>query len=601
MQLVDIAEPEVARRTTAFGIDLGTTRSLVARVEAGREVSIFCDAHGRSLVPSVVEYDERGDVRVGNDIGTSNAVRSIKRLMGRNISEVADKFCGFRVLDQRGGIALDVGNGRCVTPVEISSEILKHLSALVKTRTGEEINRAVITVPAYFDEVARKATRDAASAANIEVLRLLSEPTAAALVYEQIQDGETFIVYDLGGGTFDISIVKMHGGVLQIIATGGDTNLGGDDIDQMLSQWVLEKYVREGGISAGDVSCSLLLDARQAKEKICSGYEGSHKFRVCGESDFFCTVSRGEFSDIANVIVSKTISITHDTMQQASIEPSDISRVILVGGSSKMPQVKEALRGVFSCEICDDVDPERAVVTGAALQAYYLSDPRAVSEGKVLIDVVPLSLSLETVGGIAEVIIPRNTPVPAVVSQEFTTYMDGQTLISIHVCQGEREIVSENRTLAKFDFRVPPMPAGEARVKVEFRVDMDGLLTVCALDTDAGTEKIVEINAFDGITQSDIEKCVMDSVKNFDSDIATREWNIVKTECERVVEVMREQLDGVATQGLDIRSAQELLSNVDNVLLERDVVKARDFIQKVGAAVADLRKKRSGVLCEKEQ
>ena len=604
MQLVDIVEPELSECVEAFGIDLGTTNSLVAKVEGSGEVRVFCDVNGRSLVPSVVEYCDGGNIRVGDVEGSACAIRSIKRLVGRCPSDIVGEFSGIAVSRDSGtGIVLNVSGYGNITPVEVSADILRHLSEIVKDNTGEEIKRAVITVPAYFDEVARKATRDAANLAGIEVVRLLNEPTAAALAYEKIAEGDVCVVYDLGGGTFDVSVVKLHGGVLQIIATGGDVNLGGDDIDRLLCELVLRKCRLKYGIVDDIVpSASLLLDARRVKEKISeSGRDMNLSFTI-GNETFSCNVGKEEFSSIVDDIIGRTVSIIQSTLLNAGISYNEVDRVILVGGSSKIPHVKAALSAMFGDKVCCDIDPERAVVTGAAMQAYYLSNPNALrSKGKLLVDIVPLSLSLETIGGVCEVIIPRNTPVPALATQEFTTYVDGQTLISIHVCQGEREIASENRTLAKFDFKVPPLPAGEVRIRVEFRVDMDGLLTVSACDAITGSVKSVEINSTSQLTMFDIERQVIDSVKNFDSDMAARELAAVIAECALITETMRDILrcDEHLSEH-DKNYARDVLVLSEEIVQGNDINKMRDFIGEVSGNIADLKKKKGGVLCGKQ-
>ncbi|KJV67946.1 Hsp70 family protein [Anaplasma phagocytophilum] len=590
MQLVDIVEPDVPDADgMAFGIDLGTTHSLVARMENG-QVRIFQDASGRCLIPSVVEYCNQGEVRVGHDAAASS-IRSIKRLMGKSISDVGNSFSGIPVAEHNGGVALGIDGRGATTPVEISAEILKYLNSIVKDSIGEEIKRAVVTVPAYFDEVARKATRDAATRAGIEVIRLLNEPTAAALVYgEKIKNGEICLVYDLGGGTFDVSIVKMHDGVMQIVATGGDTNLGGDDIDYLLAELVLGKYRASCSVSSGEISWSLLLDAKKAKEEVSAAGSGEYEFRV-GDVVFSCAISIDEFSEIVDKVLSRTLEIVKSTMLDADLVPSEVAQVILVGGSSRLPHVKLLLEKEFPGKVYDDIDPESVVVTGAAIQAYNLSNPLSGTNGGVLVDIVPLSLAIEVMGGIAEVLIPRNTPVPALVSQEFTTYVDGQTSISIHVCQGERELVSENRSLAKFDFEVLPLPAGEARIRVEFRVDMDGMLTVSAQDNVRGIEKSVEINSLYGVTETDIEQCVRDSVENFDSDMHLKELGLAKAECTRILEKMK---DIIALGGLSevvLNDVRGIMLRCEAALSSQDIGMVRDISKQLNAKIVDLKKK----------
>lgn len=600
MQLVDIAEPEVVKDPGAvYGIDLGTTHSLVARVEEDGSVRVFKDTSGSVLIPSIVGYGDCNQVVVGRRDEGAVTVSSVKRLMGKGIRDVPDKFCGLPLAERKGGVALRVGQHFVVSPVEVSAEILKRLSQIVQEATGMPIERAVVTVPAYFDEVARKETRNAAELVGIEVIRLLNEPTAALIAYEHITDGEVCIVYDFGGGTFDVSVVKMHEGVLQIIATAGDTSLGGDDVDFLLAKLVLQKYSGEKICGEEAMPADLLYDAKRAKELICkTGYDGEHAFRIEKDYTFSCVIDNNEFSGLVAGIVRRTVDILELALQDAEVAAHDISRVILVGGSSGLPQVKEALRQMFGDKVYDDIDPEQAVVMGAAMQACYLSDPSSAPKSRVLIDVVPLSLSIETMGGIAEVIIPRNAPVPAVVAQEFTTYVDGQTMINIHVCQGEREIVSGNRSLAQFDLRVPPLPAGEARVMVEFRVDMDGLLTVSAKDVLTGIEKNLEINSLRGVTQSKVEQAVKDSVENFDSDMLLKELSKAKAEGARVLEVLNGLFDGA--EGVlsysDSNDVREAISLLELALAEStDIGKIHECTERASCRVMELRKKKDSV------
>lgn len=605
-QLVDIAEPDAVKSCNAvYGIDLGTTHSLVAKVEKDRSIRVFDDIAGSVLIPSVVGYGACGSVVVGKRDNSAVTISSVKRLMGQGVDCVPDAFCNVPLIERDGGIALAIDAQHVVTPAEVSAEILKYLSKIVQNATGEFITHAVITVPAYFDEIARKETRNAAELAGIEVLRLINEPTAALIAYDHIvADGEIYIVYDFGGGTFDVSVVKMHEGALQIIATAGDTFLGGDDIDCCLAQLVLRKCndVKLG--SDGALSGWLLQEAKRTKEQVCAswGSGDEYVFRISSSSDLSCTISESEFADAVGDIVDRTMSIVKAAMCDAKIAVQDVSRVILVGGSSRVPQVRQSLRQIFGEKVYTDVDPELAVVTGAALQACYLSDPAAAPDSRVLIDVVPLSLSIETMGGIAEVIIPRNTPVPAVVAQEFTTYVDGQTMISIHVCQGEREIVSGNKSLAKFDIRVPPLPAGEARVKVEFRVDMDGLLTVSAKDVLTGLERNLEINSLRGVTQSHIEKAVMDSVENFDSDMVLKELSKAKVEGARVLEVLEGLAEGMEKFLPDssFNDVQETITSLRSVLAEStDINEVNELIENASLRVIELRKKKNSVFEEK--
>ena len=590
MQLLDITEPETTKWDVAFGIDLGTTNSLIAVVEHDGGVKVFEDPAGRSLIPSIVEYTRDGAVRVGHDANPLRALRSTKRLMGKLAKDVHhSQFCGATVTDKNGNAALSIDQNKVVTPVEVAAEVLKRLVELVKSCTGQDVTHAVITVPAYFDEIARKATRDAARMAGIEVLRLLNEPTASALSYkvEQAGDAEVCVVYDFGGGTFDVSVLRLHDGVFQVLATGGDTNLGGDDIDQLLAELVVAKHEsRKCERVCGDpYADGLVLDACNAKKALSGGSGGAFEFRICGDV-FRCHITDAEFTEVVDKVVSKTVKILEQTISDAGIEPCDVSRVILVGGSSKIPRVKAALDSIFCGKVFDSVDPERAVAVGAALQAYYLSNPAATGR-KVLVDVIPLSLSLEVMGGAVETIIPRNTPVPALVTQEFTTYTDGQTAIHIHVCQGEREMADANRSLARFDIGVPPLPAGEARVKVEFRVDMDGLLVVSVREKSTGLEKCVEVNQLEGITPADVERHVLSAVENFDEDMIARELSAERLECARIAELLEGALASERFSGVMLQEANDVLSEARNAMSGSDAEKMRDVSRRIKTRFVD--------------
>ncbi|MFV9878153.1 MAG: Hsp70 family protein [Anaplasma ovis] len=590
MQLLDITEPTTTELGVAFGIDLGTTNSLIAVVEHDGSVKVFEDPTGRSLIPSIVEYTRNGTVNVGHDANPLCALRSTKRLMGKLAKDVhSGSFCGTKVVDKNGSAALSVDQDKAITPVEAAAEVLKCLVKLVKNSTGQDVTHAVITVPAYFDEVARKATRDAAMMAGIGVLRLLSEPTASALSYkvEQAGGAEICAVYDFGGGTFDVSVLRLYDGVFQVLATGGDTHLGGDDIDQLLAELVVAKYKswKREQVCGDPYADGLVLDACNAKKALSGGNGGAFEFRICGDV-FQCSITDAEFTEVVDKVVSRTMKILKQTISDAGIEPRDVSRVILVGGSSKIPRVKAALDSMFCGRVFDSVDPEKAVAVGAALQAYYLSNPAATGK-KVLVDVVPLSLSLEVMGGAVETIISRNTPVPALVTQEFTTYTDGQTAIHIHVCQGEREMADANRSLARFDIKVPPLPAGEARVKVEFRVDMDGLLVVSVREKSTGLEKCVEVHQLEGITSEDVKRHVLGAVENFDEDMASRELSAGRVECARIAELLEGELASGRLSGVALQEANDALSGAKIAMAGSDVEKMRDAAKKLRERLVD--------------
>lgn len=508
--------------TAAIGIDLGTTHSIVAIASNGRAEAIH-DAHGRAIIPSVVDYSHANPV-VGHEArrayaeGEAGVVASIKRLMGKSAADV-ETVSGHEayVIDrtQEGLVRVQVGNAR-VTPVEVSAEILKHLRRLAAEALGREVTRAVITVPAYFDDAARAATKDAAKLAGLEVLRLINEPTAAALAYGLDSAAEgIYAIYDFGGGTFDISILKLQEGVFQVLATAGDTQLGGDDLDQLLAARMLAaRGCAAGSLNAAELG-ELLSLCRQAKETLTTAaktsitWEGSHR-----------EFTQAEFEAMATPLIHRTLECCQRAMRDAGLAPADIQGVVLVGGSTRVPAVKRRVAEFFGRAPYDKLDPDLVVALGAAIQAEALSKG---DSNHLLLDVTPLSLGLETMGGIIEKIIPRNTPIPASVAQEFTTYKDGQGAMKIHVLQGEREKVSDCRSLAQFELRgIPPMAAGSARIKVTFALDADGMLTVAAEELTTGTKQEVAVKPSYGLEFEEIERMLRESMENARADIMER-------------------------------------------------------------------------------
>jgi molecular chaperone HscA len=495
MQLLQIHEPGQTplphEDTLAVGIDLGTTHSVVA-VSSGDNTEVLHNIHGHALVPSVVFYAPDGSVEVGYpakkraDSGEAGAIASIKRRM------------------HESAVPIELPH-RQVTPVEVSSEILKELKRNAERALGKDVTKAVITVPAYFDDSARQATKDAAKLAGLEVLRLINEPTAAALAYGLDTGAQgIYAVYDLGGGTFDISLLKLEQGVFQVLATGGDTQLGGDDIDNLIPA------------KAGILS-------RVIKEKLSEVQE-------------YAGVTRAQLETLARPLIERTLTICARAFDDAKLSKDDVKGIVLVGGSTRMPLVRHMVAEWFGREPLTNVNPDEVVAIGAAIQAHGLTQ----GSNNLLLDVVPLSLGLETMGGLTEKIIERNTPIPVTAEQEFTTYQDGQTGMQVHVVQGERELVVQNRSLARFELSgIPPLPAGIARVKVRFAVDADGLLTVSAEEKTTGVMQSVQVKPSYGLAEGQIEAMLLESMKNAQKDILERLLIEARVEAERqIVEVV---------------------------------------------------------------
>ena len=604
MPLLQISEPGAPPpdrpRQRAAGIDLGTTNSLVATVDDNGKPRVIPDADGRAILPSLVKYRANNAPLVGDDARAKadddprETLASVKRLMGRGAKDAREHY-RYQYADRGGMAALQTAAGE-KSPVEVSAEILRVLAVRAEKELGGPLHGAVVTVPAYFDDAQRQATKAAAELAGLRILRLLNEPTAAAVAYGLDEGDEgAILVYDLGGGTFDVSILRLRRGVFETLAVGGDSALGGDDYDRALANLAAKKTQAE---NPGDADfLRLVAAARTAKESLSENESAKLRAQLSSGA-FECEVDADEFAAATESLTARTVEIVSAALRDAKLKPDDIAATVMVGGATRMPQTRKAMANLFGRAPRTELNPDEVVALGAAAQADVLAGNKRGGEW-LLLDVIPLSLGLETMGGLAEKVIPRNSPLPLSRAQEFTTQRDGQSAMAIHVVQGERELIADCRSLARFNLTgIPPRPAGTARVRVEFRVDADGLLSVEAREKETGTAARVEVRPSFGLTEDEIAGMLKASFSRAQEDADARRLAEAKVDAEQLIRATDSALkeDGELLSDSERTAAEAALENL-RAEIEKgpggtDAEKIRAMVKKLNAATEDFAARR---------